>query len=193
MYTLTFGKYKGSTIESVFESDESYIRWLAENSYNKQARAAANAVIAQSALKSANVEQQLLDSLRTICRAKKRPALTEYKYIEFDVSKDYAEIQMCTHDLHTQHGFTEDLFDANWDIVEIKTSHEDLEEYDEEEIASGWQRGHLQPQRRAQSLEITADAKIWYPVHVNRLLASEPMTLAEAIEALEMHLLKSNA
>jgi len=185
MYTLTFGKYKGSTIESVFESDESYVRWIAENSYNKQARAAANAVIAQSSLKSADVEQQLLNSLRTICRSKKRPGLSAYKYIEFDVSKDFAEIQMCTHDLHTQHGFTEDLFDADWDIVEIKTSHEDLEEYDEEE------EEEQQRPRRRQALEITADAKIWYPVHANRLLSSEPMTLAEAVDALESHLLKS--
>jgi hypothetical protein len=184
MYTLTFGKYKGSTIESVFESDESYVRWLAANSYNKQARAAAQAVIAQSACKSADAEQQLTDSLRAICRAKKRPSLSAYKYVDFEVRNGYAEIQMCTHNLHTQHGFTEDLFDANWDIVEIKTSHEDLEEYDEEEEEQ-------QRPRRRQVLNIAADAKIWYPIHANRLLASEPMTLVEAVDALESHLLKS--
>jgi hypothetical protein len=193
-YTLTFGKYKGRTMDSVFEGDADYVRWLAENSYNRQAKAAANAVIAQAARKDVDVEQQLIDSLRQICRSKKRPGLAAYKYVDFDVRRDYAEIQLCTHNLHTAYGFTEDFHDADWDLVEIKTSHDDLEEYDEEEeIASGWQRGHLQPQRRGQSQGPTpeAAAKIWYPIgSANKLLSTQPMTLAEAVDFLESYLAK---
>jgi hypothetical protein len=190
---LTFGKYKGSSIESIFETDPSYIHWLASESYNRQAKAAAHAIIAQSAQKDANVEQKLIDDLRKICRSKKRPGLSAYKYVDFDVQQDYAEIQLCTHNIHTQYGFSEDFFDENWDLVAIATSHEDFEEYDEEELASGWMPGHLQPEhrRRHHGPAPDAEAKIWYPVgSATRLLSTQPMTLEEAVDFLEAYLAK---
>jgi hypothetical protein len=191
VYTLTFGKYKGMTMDEVYQVDSSYVSWLADKSYVAPARRAAEAVIAASARKDDETDGHLIASLNLIAKSKPHPHLKAYKYIHTDVCRDYACIEFCTHDIHTPGGFINDVFmDEDWDIVTIATHHEGLDEVDEEEE---YLYGHEQPRYKARKTGPvpTAEAAIWYAMRDNSEhspLNEQPVSMAEAIELLEQYL-----
>lgn len=190
-YTLTFGKYRGMTMEEVYQIDASYVSWLADKSYVAPARHAAEAVIAASVSKDDETDDHLIASLKRIAKSAPHPQLKAYKYIHTDVHRDYACIEFCTHNIHTPGGFITEVFDEeDWDIVAIATYHDGLEEVDEEEE---YLYGHEQPhyKMRKTGPAPAAEAAIWYAMRDNserNPLNEQPVTLAEAVELLEQYL-----
>lgn len=188
-YTLTFGKYKGQSIDDVFKKDMKYVYWLAEKSNNPVVSKAADAVISKQRQRDDETDQQLVKVLREINRQHSRLGLAPYKHVDIEVRDNIAEINLCTHKLFTKFlggtAMTDDFMDADWDAVKIVMDHEDLHHRDEEEDEDAWKRPiPLSSVPRAE------DA-IWYPLDAQEhLLSNKAMTLEQCIDFLDAYLLK---
>ncbi len=192
-YTLTFGKYKGMTMEEVYRQDASYVSWIADKSYVAAAKRAANDLLRANTRKDEETDDQLIASLKQIAKSKpSRPYLRQYKYIHSDVRRDYACIEFCTHNIFTDGGFINHdvLIDEDWDIVQIATYHEGL---DDDTADEGYIYGHEYPDQKTRKIgpAPTASASIWYAMRDNserNPLNEKPVTMAEAVELLEAYL-----
>lgn len=189
-YTLTFGKYKGSSIDDIFQRDTKYIYWISEKSSNPIAVKAADAVIAKQRQQDSDIEQALTEALREINKRHSRHGLAPYRHIDIDVKDNVVQIDLCTHQIFTKFAggvAVNDAFhDEDWDAVKIVVHHEELENFDEEEEEeNAWKKPiSLGPVPKAE------DA-IWYPVDAQEhLLSSQAMTLGQCINFLDDYLLK---
>ena len=188
-YTLTFGKYKGQSIDDVFKKDMKYVYWLAEKSNNPVAAKSADAVIAKQRQQDDETDQQLVKALREINKQHSRPGLAPYKHVDIEVRDNIAEIDLCTHKIFTKFpgsvAINDDFHDADWDAMKIVMDHEDLHPYDEKEDKDAWKR--TIPLGDVPKAEDT----IWYPLDAQEhLLSSQAMTLEQCINFLDEFLLK---
>jgi len=182
MCKLTFGKYKGESLDEVFKRDIRYIQWLAYRGTNSRRTSAAFAafaaknILARQSIVDDATHAAILAELRRIQKAKSHQGLKSDSYAEINVCFNTAHIDLYMYKDHFGHGMSDDFCSGGWDRYSLVLHHKDLIVYDE----NAWKKPiPLLP-------PIDLDATIWYPCSAqNKLLARTPMTLRDAIDFLD--------
>lgn len=185
-YTLTFGKYKGQDIETVFRTDPSYVQWLSDKSYNAVVRQTADKVLRaarkQTAQSIRTIESALEDILDELDEQELIPRLADYQY----------ETQMNANEATITFEIGHFLDDEGWDVLEIRSY---LPREEEEEHYEGWEDAPRQNRPAATLPAPNPEAAQWHAFPDNlgeKPLNTTPITLAEAVKLLEQHLSEEN-
>lgn len=188
MYTLTFGKYQGQTLNEVYRNDPQYVQWLADKSYNVTARHAAQAIIDAVLDQDAEVKSTILRDLANISRSKKRKrgGIASYRYVDIFVHEKQVEITFADKDCFTDGGWSDEdqrYTDAN--IIRIATGY-DGEDSDYNEIFVTQVPDDTAP---------TSEMQTWYCWSriTDDPLTIVPLPLAQAVDYLDDYLQKKEA